>query len=429
MALTSIMTKREPSEENALTVAQAGSAPDRAPATWSYNLHDDKFANIGYQEAIANSANPDTFQLMLKHVLQGVECETCDLRDASAREMNELRQEVEGLESSREKLVSVAIPTLKGEQKALEERHNEVMRDPAKLHPGESAFDSTKKNFMQYGLIALSLFLYTFYFLIGHAAFVRNIGKALENADAAGAAVLFETIFDAAGVVRDFGEAPLSLLICALFPFVFMTVGYLFHQFREKGEHGASWGTLAVIVGLDCTLAYKVTSKMHEARLLSGMTDEKWHFSMIFSDVTFYMILLSGLAVYLLWGALLKQYLEESRKADRLSAFLEGCREKIAAIVADIKAHEEKLAAIEGFIKEKRTRMAKLDEPGTLVTTSWQKIEQAMDSFTAGWSKGVARFYKGEQERLAGEERSRSNELVVMLEASKNALKAGNRFN
>lgn len=429
MAITSILTKREPTEENALTVSPAGTTPDRAPATWSYNLHDDKFANIGYHEAIANSANPDTFLLMLKHVLQGVECETCDLRDASAREMNELRQEVDGLESAKEKLASATIPALKGELATLEERHNEVMRDPAKLHPGESAFDSTQQKIMQYGLISLSLFLYTFYLLIGHAAFVRNIGKALENSDAAGVSVLFETIFDAAGVVRDFVDAPVSLIICALFPFVFMVVGYLFHQFREKGEHGSAWGTLAVIVGLDCTLAYKVTSKMHEAKLLSGLTDEKWHFTMIFTDVTFYMILFAGLAVYLLWGALLKQYLEENRKSDRLGAFLEGCKEKIANLVADINTHEQKLYAVESVIKGKRARMAKLDEPGTLVTTSWHKIEQAMDSFTAGWSKGVASFFKGEQERLSAEERCRSNELVVMLEASKNALKAANKFN
>jgi len=386
---------------------------------WSYNLHDDRFANIGYHEAIANSANPDTFLLMLKHVLQGVECETYDLRDASSREMNELRQEVDGFESSREKLVSVVIPTLKSERDSLQERHNEVMRDPAKLYPGESSFDATKQKIMQFGLMALTLFLYVFYFLVSHAAFVRNIGKTLENSDTAGVAVLFETVFDAAGVVRDFIDAPASLIICGLFPVVFMVVGYLFHQFHEDGKHGSAWVTLAVIVGLDCALAYKVTSKMHEAQLLSGLTDEKWHFSMIFTDVTFYIILLSGLAVYLLWGALLKQYLEENRKSDRLGAFLEGHKEKIAAIAAEIKSCEDKVVVIENSIRDKRARMAKLDEPGILVAAPWQRIEQAMDSFTAGWSKGITAFFKGEQERLATEERSRSNELVAMLEASK----------
>lgn len=422
MNITSIVTRKNevPAEESIVTVPLQ--AVDK-PATRNYELSDDRFANAGYHEAVESGANPDTYQLMLRHALRSVEAETHDVRDINSREAAQLQEELAALARDESQIKEEAIPALNEERRKVEERHDEVLQDPTKLAAGEKAYDETKKKVAYAGVLALSGFLYIFYFIIGHAAFVRNIGKGLEAADTGSVISLFESVFDASAIVRDFVDSPLNLLICLFFPLVFMVVGYLFHEFRDQGRAHLAWGCLAVIVGLDFTLAYKVTAKMHEARFLTGLTDEKWRFFMIFSDVNFYMILLSGLAVYLIWGALLALYFEEKRRCDRVAAFLSGCREKIASTDEKIRKAGEQLTAIGMKIKEKRVRASQLDEPGILAVFPWHRVEQVMDSFTAGWSKGVAAHYKGAHERLSEEERLRSGELPVILEGSKNAIR------
>jgi len=422
MNITSITTRRQETQPEDALISAPLSAPDKFSAR-SYNLHDDRFANIGYHEAVENGANPDTYQLMLRHVLRSVEVENHDARDLSRREAGELQQDLASLAAEEAKLKQETLPALQEEYRRVEERYNEVLHDPAQLAAGELAHDNTKLKVTQAGVLALSGFLYIFYFIVGHAAFVRNIGKGLEAADAGSVAVLFESVFDASAVIRDFIDMPFNLLICALFPTVFMVIGYLFHEFRANGRAGMAWGCLAVIAGLDCTMAYKVSAKMHEARFLSGLSDETWRFAMIFSDVTFYMILLAGMAVYLLWGALLGLYFEEKRQADRVAMFLAGGRETMAAVRARISAAEAQLAAIGRAIQEKRLRSAQLDEPGIMTVFPWHRIEQVMDSFTAGWARGIAAHYKGIQERLAEEEKVRSNELPVLLEGCKAAVR------
>ena len=89
----------------------------------------------------------------------------------------------------------------------------------------------------------------------------------------------------------------------------------------------------------------------------------------------------------------------------------------------DTKKAEAQLAAINRKIQEKKQRATQLEEPGILAIFPWHKIEQVMDSFTAGWARGISAYYKGVQERLGDEEKARSGELTGMLEASKGAVR------
>lgn len=73
--ITSLLPKKLKlqSEQAAVTVQSQHPLP---PASRDYNLKDDKFVNIGFHEAIENCTNPDTYHLMLRHVLRSVEVET-----------------------------------------------------------------------------------------------------------------------------------------------------------------------------------------------------------------------------------------------------------------------------------------------------------------------------------------------------------------
>jgi hypothetical protein len=389
-----------------------------------YDLNDDKYGNIGYHQAIENRCNLDTYQLLLNHVLRNVETETYDMRDLNSRKRSELEQEMRGLQDERVRLATVELPELQEKLKEKKSQFEEVQRDPSKMPAAESAFDATREKMMQAGLFCLTIFLYCFYFLTGHAAFMKNIGKSLENSQASDVSALFETVFDASAVVNDLTTMPLNVLLIAFFPFIFIVTGYLVHHFMEKKQYGGMAGAIAITVGLDFAIAYKVTSKMFDARRLAGLEEHNWHFSMIFGDVNFYLILLAGMAVYVLWGILLGLFLDEKGRGNRITLYLEGCRRDIVAIEADIRQLRDRIAALDKSIRENMNKLAQYDEPGTLALLSWRQIEQILNGFTAGWSRGIHKFYQEEQERLEREKNLRSGELLTLLNNFKTALKA-----
>lgn len=389
-----------------------------------YDLNDDKYGNIGYHQAIENRCNLDTYQLLLNHVLRNVETENYDMRDLNARKRSELEQETHGLQEERERLVSTDLPELQNKLKGNKALYEEVQRDPSKMPASESVFDATREKMMQAGLFCLTIFLYCFYFLTGHAAFMKNIGKSLENSQSNDVSALFETVFDASAVVNDLTTMPLNVILIAFFPFIFIVTGYLVHHFMEKKQFGRMAGAIAITVGLDFVIAYKVTSKMFDARRLAGFEELNWHFSMIFCDVNFYLILLAGMAVYVLWGILLGLFLDEKGRGNRITLYLEGCRRDIEAIENDIRQLSDRIAVLDKSIRENMNKLAQYDEPGTLALLSWRQIEQILNGFTAGWSRGTHKFYQEEQERIEREKNLRSGELLTLLNNFKTALKA-----
>lgn len=389
----------------------------------SYDLNDDKFANAGYQHAIENQACPETFQLMLNHLLRNVEAECYDMRDLNARRRTELEQELVSLQEEREKLVSATIPALQAELKEKKNRYESIQRDPSKLPASEQAFDATKEKLMQAGLICLMLFLYCFYFLTGHAAFIKNIGKALENSQGGEVSTLFETVFDASNVVSDLVATPANLFFCVLFPFIFIVTGYLIHDYLKRNNYWGVAGVMGFTLGLDIAIAYKVTSKMYDAKRLAGLEDQNWHFSMIFSDINFYMVLLAGMAVYVLWGALLGLYMEEKNRGDRVAIFINGCRSEIAALEEEIRLHGDRVAAIETCIRDTKGKIARYDEPGTLALIPWRQTEQILNSFASGWVRGVQKHYQQMHDSIDREKGHRSSEIPVLLDNFKSALR------
>lgn len=393
-----------------------------------FDLNDDKYGNIGYHQAIENRGNLDTYQLLLNHVLRNVETETYDMRDLNARKRSELEQETRGLQDERERFVSADLPELQEKLKEKKSLYEEVQRDPSKLPAAESAFDATREKLLQVGLFCLTGFLYWFYFLTCHAAFIKNIGKNLENSQSGDVSALFETVFDSSAVVGDIIAMPSNGILCVLFPFIFISTGYLVHHFMEKKQYGRMAGAIAITVGLDFAIAYKVTSKMFDARRLAGLEEQNWHFSMIFSDINFYLILLAGMAVYVLWGILLGLFLDEKNRGNRINLFLEGCQRDIAALEGEIKQLGEKIAALEKAIRENMNKLALYDEPGILALLSGRQIEQILNGFTSGWSRGMHKFYQEEQERLEREKNLRSGELLTLLNNFKMAIKADPSF-
>ena len=424
----SFLKNRNEESSNDTMMPSAPSVPAPRKETMTFDLNDDKYGNIGYHQAIENRGNLDTYQLLLNHVLRNVETETYDMRDLNSRKRSELEQETRGLQDEREQLVSSVLPELQEKLKEKKAQHEEVQRDPSKLPAAESTFDATREMMMQVGLFCLTIFLYFFYFLTGHAAFMKNIGKSLENSQSGDVSALFETVFDASAVVKDLITMPLNVLLIAFFPFIFIVTGYLVHHFMEKKQFGRMAGAIGITVGLDFAIAYKVTSKMFDARRLAGLEEQNWHFSMIFGDVNFYLILLAGMAVYVLWGILLGLFLDEKNRGNRLNLFLVGCRRDIAALENEIKELNDRIAALEKSIRENMNKLALYDEPGTLALLSGRQIEQILNGFTAGWSRGTHRFYQEEQERLEREKNLRSSDLLTLLNNFKTALKADPAF-
>ncbi|MEI6215437.1 MAG: hypothetical protein WCP10_15140 [Desulfuromonadales bacterium] len=421
--LSLVKSKHEESESLSTMPGTARNDMPPSSTAFAYSLDDDKYANMGFQHAIENQASADTYQLMLNHLVRHVHGEDSNKRDVNSRVRQDVEDANRAVIAEKEKLQRESAECVE-KAKKLEARKAEVLRNPTSLHATESPYDPTREKIMMIGLFALTAFLYFFYFLTGHAAFMKNIGTAMEKAGSNNVSALFETVFDASSVIADIAVTPVNAVLCGLFPFVFIVTGYLVHHFMEKKQYPSMLAAVAITLGLDFTLAYKVTSKMYDARHLGGLEDKPWHFSMVFSDVNFYLILLAGMAVYVLWGILMGLYLEEHRRGDVVSSFVAASNDEIAALEKSIRELDEKIAQRDRTIEDNQLKIARIDDPGSLSLVSRNQIELVLDSFTSGWSRGVQKFYQQEQERLDQEKSRRSAELLTLLNNFKTAIKA-----
>jgi hypothetical protein len=386
------------------------------------NPDDDLLMAYGVREAVRNQANSDTYQMLLLNISRRYEGEANTEAERYSRREADASREVASLMSACKRLQEEELPARRERIRAQEAARERAIADPHSV-PDAADFDAGKLMLLKSLLIALSCYLFIFYFFTGHAALVRNIGTALASSTAGEVSALFETVFDAGAVVKDLATNPLNVLICLFFPMVFFGVGYLLHDALEERRYGRLVFALAVTAGLDLVVAYSITSKLYDARRLAGLAERDWQFAMAFTDVNFYLILLAGMAVYVCWGAILSLVMTERRKGNKVSRYLAACAAEIVSLEREIDALETDVRDVVAKIETQQATCRDLELLASPQVRSWSRVEQHLDRFTAGWAKGVEQFYQEQAEMLQRERRERSSQLPELLTTCKNKLR------
>lgn len=83
-----------------------------------------------------------------------------------------------------------------------------------------------------------------------------------------------------------------------------------------KEAKSQKYGLISVLLFItfiaDAFIGYKIAEGVHNNEFNAGRTNELWNFNMIFSDINFYLVLILGFVVYVIWGFLLNYVLSHS---------------------------------------------------------------------------------------------------------------------
>lgn len=228
-------------------------------------------------------------------------------------------------------------------------------------------------------LLALSLFLIIFYSSTGFAAFI-DIPQGL----IAG--------FLAPDVYSQAEGGVLAFII--FFPFIFFGVGYAVHIFIEGDKKYLAIGLLAVTLIFDSLLAYNISKRVHYKNVNNGLEKVDWSADIAFKDGTFYLIILSGFAAYLLWGVLLNYVLREWKRIqpDRLKqAAIDNLRQEILNLTVEYAALENQLSQTRSALEKAQRDIDVLAEKinrlnGGGIVINIAALQGAVGDFMGGWN-------------------------------------------
>lgn len=183
-----------------------------------------------------------------------------------------------------------------------------------------------------------------------------------------------------------FADAKTSgvIALIILFPVIFLGLGFLIHDSLEKNKKLVSQNkpkqflTIGILLFVtliaDAFIGYKISQGVHNNEFNSGLSEELWRFELVFKDINFYLVLLLGFVVYIIWGFLLNFVLSHS--------YLKTESEKTKILVESINLK----------IEEKRTELGEsittISNLSNLILTLDNEIE-GKESDMIGYENGV----------------------------------------
>jgi len=207
--------------------------------------------------------------------------------------------------------------------------------------------------------VMLACYLYVFYVNAGYNAFVY---QPASNRLALTGNLLMTAIINPSAFRYAFHSDAKWFLLT--YPFVFLGLGVLIHEFTKKRQHVLIASLLLVTLLFDGLLAFEIVRKIYEVRYLLGSVSSPWADNMALHDMTFYLILFAGFIVYVVWGLLTSAWMQQ------LDALRPG-------------GHAVGIKDLERDLAEHSSKRTSLLTERTAIENSLQALSGAFDHFRA----------------------------------------------
>jgi DNA repair exonuclease SbcCD ATPase subunit len=257
--------------------------------------------------------------------------------------------------------------------------------------------------------LLLTLYLFVFYSSSGYSAFygIKNGTLGFINPT-----VFTDAINKGSGVI--------ALII--LFPVIFLGLGFLIHdaldtnrkltELNKPGKYGTIVSLLFVTLIADAFIGYKIAEGIHANLFNAGLTDEVWRFSMIINDINFYLVLILGFVVYVIWGFLLHyvlshDYLQpESEKVNQLveniNNVISDKKIELNEILRKINKIDSDILNIDDKIIEKEDSI--IGYQNGVLPVNIAALRGSVGSFMGGWQAYTTNKFDPEVAHLLIEE-------------------------
>jgi hypothetical protein len=253
--------------------------------------------------------------------------------------------------------------------------------------------------------ILLTFYLFVFYSSSGYSAFygVKQGSLGFINPN----------VFSEA---KNKGGGVIALIV--LFPVIFLGMGFLIHDALSKRKYLFITGLLVFTLIADAIIGYKIAQAVHNNEFNADLTKEQWEFHMVFSEINFYLVLVLGFVVYMIWGALLHYVLHkhyEMQPDKVLEIRLENMVHKIAEQRQTLAEHQAKindlkgqLAIIENELSDKEKDV--IGYENGVIPINISLLQSSIGEFMMGWFSYTNLMYPVDANKRSLEAREKQKE-------------------
>lgn len=356
------------------------------------------FDQYGKERAAASNADPKTLEASLATIYNQFLKDTKLDAEGIKQRITKLEAEVLQQKNAKES-TKTALESLDFQKEAKSKKIEELEIERINLkEEGAPTGDSISFVISTFIVILLTCYLFVFYSSTGYSALfgLKN------NANVTAAIINPDTFSDASAK----GGGVLAAII--LFPVIFLGLGFLIHDALEKKKFGIISILLLFTLLVDAIMGYKITQALHDIQFNKGLVSVEWQSKMVFSDINFYLILMLGFVVYIIWGALLNYTLtkySEMQPKKALELMLENMDRKIAEqrenlleIMAKISSSKGQIASLDNEIEQK-TKDA-IGYKNGVIPVDVSKLRSIVGQFMQGWFGYISFMFKNEENKI-----------------------------
>ena len=173
-------------------------------------------------------------------------------------------------------------------------------------------------------------------------------------------------------------------------PAIFFAGGILAHTFIERRLWYLVVLIGAIVIIYDMFLAYRIMGSYFKIQMLSGLVEGTWNLERAARDVGFWLLILSGAVVSILWSVL---FIITNHQFANLNA--EKCA--INSHEDEIKSLKESLGVIKveerdikSTINRNNAKIEACDRFTRMKSIEWESLERELDQFHLGWTDYIS---------------------------------------
>lgn len=356
------------------------------------------YSQYGFRSAQKSQSQPSAINGYLDNVydqfLEEQKLDEQGLKDRIAK----LRAELQS-ERTKKNDANAEISSNKSFKEDKEKQIQELELEKIDIRNGDGEIGDTS-SFVIGAFITflLTMYLFVFYSSSGYSAFYGikpgSLGFINPN-------VFSDAINKGGGVI--------ALII--LFPVIFLAMGFYIHVAIENNKklslenkpskYGIISGLLIITLIADIFIGYKISQGVHINEFNGGLINETWNFKMIFSDINFYLVLVLGFVVYVVWGYLLNFVLSHSylkTENQKVKLMIENVNDKIvekrkelSEIVSKIHKYESDISTCENKIQEKEKDI--IGYENGVIPVNISSLKASVGEFMGGWQNYTYGFF------------------------------------
>nr|WP_315176018.1 hypothetical protein [uncultured Flavobacterium sp.] len=348
------------------------------------------YTQYGFRSAQKSQSNPEGIEGYLNNVydqfLEEQKLDEQGLKDRISKLKAELQQE-----KTKKSDINAEIASHKSFKEDKENQVEELELEKIEIRNGDGEIGDTSSFVIgAFITLLLTMYLFVFYSSSGYSAFYGikpgSLGFINPN-------VFSDATNNGGGVI--------ALII--LFPVIFLAMGFYIHVAIENNKnlnsenksskYGVILSLLLITLIADMFIGYKISEGVHTNEFNSGTTNEIWKFNMIFSDINFYLVLVLGFVVYVVWGFLLNFVLSHpylKTESARVKLMIENINNKIidkrkelSDIISKINKFESDIITCESKIEQKQKDLIGFENGDTPINIS--SLKGSIGEFMGGW--------------------------------------------